>query len=122
DELKRKVNVEIRSKCHDTDDYTTRRAFWPCEILDLKEVQDEIEILTKGELLSEDNPEDREIVRRAIKWLDEEEKQMPLEEVVDNHIGFLNACIGDLGILLARSTEFRRKHPEVKFWFFVEFY
>jgi hypothetical protein len=40
--LKRKVKVEVKDRCHDTDNYTARRAFWPCEVLDLKEVQDEV--------------------------------------------------------------------------------
>jgi len=119
--LKRKVKVEVKDRCHDTDNYTARRAFWPCEVLDLKEVQDEVGVLTGGALLSRDKPEDRKIVEQAIKWLGEDERKMPIEEVVDRNIGFLNACIQGIGFFLTRSTEFHRKHPDARFWFYVEF-
>lgn len=119
--LRRKVKVEIKNNCHDTDNYVVRRAFWPCEILDLKEVQDEVKILTDNILLSGDKPEDREMVQQAIKWLDEEDKQIPIEKVIDRNIDFLNACIRGIGIFLTKSTDFRQKYPEAKFWFYVEF-
>lgn len=101
--------------------YVVRRVFWSCKILDLKKVQDEIGILTKGDLLSKDNPEDRKIVQQAIKWLHERDRQKPFERVIDENIDFLNLCIHKTRAFLARSTEFHRKHPETKFWFYVEF-
>ncbi|MEM3449561.1 MAG: hypothetical protein QXU11_05805 [Thermoproteota archaeon] len=122
DQLRLKVKVWVRNNPPwGYSDYIVRRAFWPCEILDLKEVQDEIGILTRGELLSKDNPEDREIVQQSIKWLDEKEKQMPIEKTIDEKIGFLNAYIRDIGTFLARSTEFHHKYPKKRFWFYVGF-
>ncbi|MBO3810091.1 MAG: hypothetical protein FGF50_10940 [Candidatus Brockarchaeota archaeon] len=122
DQLRRKVKVWRRSEYPwGHGNYNVLRAFWPCEILDLKEVQDELQILTGGGVLSKDKPEDREIVRRAIKWLDEEEKQMPIEEVINDKIDLLNTYLHDLGAFLVRFAEFQRKHPDVKFWFYVEF-
>jgi hypothetical protein len=72
-------------------------------------------------LLSRDRPEDRKMVEQAIKWLGEDKRKMPIGEVVDRNMEFLNACIQGIGVFLTRSTEFHRKHPDARFWFYVEF-
>lgn len=109
DQLGRKVKILVRKRCHDVgEDTGPARVFWPCEILDLKEVQDEVKVLTGGDLLDKDNPKDREIVKQAIE-----------ETGVDEWINIFNTCIRKLGIMLAKATEIHRKHPEERFWFFT---
>jgi len=106
EELRKKVKIRIRKRCQKTEknmDYS--RVFWPCEILDLKEVQDEVKMLN-GFLLSKENPDDVEMMRRIAGH--------PFDE---STIRWLNMCVGDLKAMLTRATEFHRKHPDVKFWF-----
>ncbi|MEM2087933.1 MAG: hypothetical protein QXF52_04580 [Thermoproteota archaeon] len=120
EELKQKVKVWIRAGCAwDRDNYIVTRVFWPCEILDLKEVQDEVKMLTSGFSLSKENPEDVEMVQQSMRrfW---KEKKMPTEELISN-IESLDACIKKLGTLLTMATEIHHKYPEKKFWFYVEF-
>ncbi|MEM2089459.1 MAG: hypothetical protein QXF52_12490, partial [Thermoproteota archaeon] len=93
------------------------RVFWPCEILDLKEVQDEIKMLTSGPLLTMDNPEDRELVEQATKT----SNGKPLEKVIDRNIDLLNTNARLEGAFLTKATEFHRKYPKMRFWFYVEF-
>ena len=119
--LRQKVKVWVRTKCHEVDNYIAKRAFWPSEVLDVKEVQDEIKILVSGDLLSKESKEDRRIVELAIKWLPDEEKRKPIEVIVDRWIGLLNNRIRRLGLLLGRATEIHRRYPDTRFWFYVEF-
>ncbi len=76
EQLKRKVKAWVRSgDPWAPTNYVVPRVFWSCEMLDLKEVQDEIKVLASGPLLSVENPEDRRLVeqasRRARNWLTE---------------------------------------------------
>ncbi len=93
--------------------YVARRVFWSCKILDLKEVRDEVEVLTSGPLLSREDPEDRKLVERATK--------RPSEQAIDENIGILNMETRHTGAFLTRAMEFHHKYPDMKFWFFVEF-
>jgi len=119
EELKRKVKVWIKSgDPWGHSNYIVPRVLWPCEILDLKEVQDEIKIITSGFSLSKENPEDVEIVQQSMRrfW---KEKKIPAEELISN-IESLDACIRKLGTLLTMATEIHHKYHEKKFWFYVE--
>ncbi|MEM2087934.1 MAG: hypothetical protein QXF52_04585 [Thermoproteota archaeon] len=120
DRLKRKVKIRIRTRCHKVgeeggwDEAGPSRVFWPCEILDLREVQDEIKVLASGDLLDRDNSEDRKIVQEAIKHAYAIEDRR-----VDEWISVFNTCVRELGIMLERVMEIHRKHPEERFWFFT---
>jgi len=108
EELRRKVRVWIRDGCAwYRGNYVATRVLWPCDILDLKEVQDEVKMLN-GFLLSKDNPDDVEMMRRIAG--------RPFDE---STIRWLNICVGDLRAMLTRATEFHHKHPDVKFWFYT---
>ncbi|MGB9718650.1 MAG: hypothetical protein ACPL4E_09480 [Thermoproteota archaeon] len=114
EKLRRKVKVWVRSgNPWGFSNYVVTRVFWPCEILDLKEVQDEIKVLTSGPLLSMDNPEDRRLVEQATK--------RPSKELIDRNMDELNICANSTVDFLTKSAEFHHKYPKFRFWFYVEF-
>ncbi|MEM2980119.1 MAG: hypothetical protein QW385_01910 [Thermoproteota archaeon] len=123
DQLRRKVKVWIRSEYPwGHGDYIVPRVFWPCEILDLKEVQDEIRVLASGSFISRENQEDRRIMCQAIKRI--AKMDMPAEEIdkkINDNLGIINTFMKDIGTFLTKTTEFHRKHPNMRFWFYVEF-
>jgi len=65
-----------------------KRALWPCEILDLKEVQDEINRLASQTLLSKEDPQDMEVAKRLLRWFSH--KESTLEENMNRTIETMN--------------------------------
>jgi hypothetical protein len=117
EELRKKVRVWIRDGCvWRRSDYVAMRVLWPCDILDLKEVQDEIKAIN-SRLFSKDNPADVEIVRQSMTRF---RKEIFPKELIDN-VESLDYCIRGLGGFLAKLTEFHRKYPRRRFWLIVEF-
>jgi hypothetical protein len=118
EELRRKVRVWIRDGCAwYRGNYVAMRVLWPCDVLDLREVQDEIEMINSRFSLSKDNPADVEIVRQSMMRF---RKEIPPEELI-GYTKSLHNCIRGLGDFLAKLTEFHRKYPKRKFWLIVEF-
>jgi len=93
------------------------RVLWPCDILDLKEVQDEIEMMNNGRSFSNDNPADVEIVKQSMMRF---QKEMPPKELI-GYTKSLHNCTRGLGDFLAKLTEFHHKYPKRRFWLIVEF-
>ncbi|MBO3798537.1 MAG: hypothetical protein QW491_01650 [Thermoproteota archaeon] len=124
EQLRRKVKAWIRSEYPwGHGDYIVPRVFWPCEILDLKEVQDEIKVLASGEIfLCRENQEDRRIMWQAVKRI--AKRDMPTEEIdkkINDNLGIINAFMKDVGTFLTKTTGFHHKYPKMRFWFYVEF-
>jgi hypothetical protein len=106
-ELLEKVKVKIRG------DKTFRQMsanpyglLWPVEVIGLKEVMDEVEILLKGEILSKDDPRDREIVREFIKAYGHE----PPEQVTDEDIEVVNDKLRKFGKFFKEVYEVHKKY------------
>jgi hypothetical protein len=124
EDLRRKLKVRVRERCYKGDEFEVRRAFWPCEVLDLKEVQEEIKMLD-GFSLSKDNPEDVEMVKRIYEELMMRlsppiKEEVPVDRLI-RYTEYVNMWIGELRMMLTKAAEFHRKHPDVKFWFYVFF-
>jgi len=118
EELRKKVKVWIRDGCiWYYGNYVATRVLWPCDVLDLREVQDEIEMINSRFSLSKDNPADVEIVRQSMMRF---RKEIPPKELI-GYTESLDHCIRGLGDFLAKLTEFHRKYPKRKFWLIVEF-
>ncbi|MGB9718221.1 MAG: hypothetical protein ACPL4E_07275 [Thermoproteota archaeon] len=116
-ELESKVDVKI-----DRTMMTGFRAFWPCEVLDLKEVREEAALLAKsdGILLSLKNPRDYWILRRGAEALTGGWEELPLNERIRRYMELENKYLRAWGNFFLRALELRRKYPSVKFWFTVE--
>lgn len=95
-------------------------ARWPCEVLDVKEVRDEISWLATHDLMSKGNLEDMEIAKimaSKLYW----GRELTLEEKIDDVIGDEN-CFGKrFADFLLRATEIHRKYPKSRFWFYAVF-
>ncbi|MCX8182907.1 MAG: hypothetical protein N3F08_00590 [Crenarchaeota archaeon] len=95
-------------------------ARWPCEILDLKEVQDEISWLAIHDLMSKDNPKDREIAKiiaSRLYW----GRELTFEEKIDDVIDDENHFGKRFADFFSRATEIHRKYPKSRFWFYAVF-
>jgi len=118
--LRQKINVKIKRGVGERSK-RTECAFWPEEILDLKEVRDEINRLIAQTLLSKDDPEDRKTVEKLIwHYSFEEGKRMAYDERIDKVMEVLNKKGKKLGEFFSKALEIRTKYPEAKFWFEVE--
>jgi hypothetical protein len=95
-----------------------KRALWPCEILDLKEVQDEINRLATRELLSKEDPQDTEVAKRLLRWFSHKESK--LEENMNRTIEITNWSGKKFGEFFMKALEIRRKYPNARFWFSLE--
>jgi len=95
-----------------------KRALWPCEILDLKEMQDEINRLATRELLSRENPPDVEVAKRLLRWFSH--KESTPEENINRTIEITNWCGKKFGEFFMKALEIRRKYPNARFWFSLE--
>ncbi|MEM3649060.1 MAG: hypothetical protein QW506_07870 [Thermoproteota archaeon] len=95
--------------------------FWPVEVLEIKEVKDELEMLLTKTFFSKDNPKDRMIAAEYIKrtGVSHREEQMTPEQRIDNRVSFMNAYLKELGEFLKRAYEFSKQH-NVKMWFHIE--
>jgi len=91
-----------------------KRALWPCEILDLKEMQDEVNRLATRELLSKEDPQDMEVAKRLLRWFSKE------ESTLDHAIDDTNRSGKKFGEFFMKALEIRRKYPNARFWFNLE--
>jgi hypothetical protein len=93
------------------------RALWPCEILDLKEVQDEINRLASQTLLSKEDLLDMEVAKRLFgRPLGKE----PTPEDINRIIDGTNWSGKKFGEFFMKALEIRRKYPNARFWFSLE--
>jgi len=82
-------------------------ALWPNDALNLRNVQDEVDRLANGDLLSKENPEDRKIAEKLlprIYW--NEKEKLTFEEKIDKVIGSENEWSKDFAsyfLKLARA-------------------
>jgi len=95
-----------------------KRALWPCEILDLKEMQDEVNRLATRELLSRENSQDLEVAKRLLRWFSE--KESTPEENMNRTIEITNWRGKKFGEFFMKALEIRRKYPSARFWFNFE--
>ena len=105
---------------------STTRVVWPPEVLDLEEVQEEITRLTEGgDLLSKDDPKDREVVEKHL--VDTEKAYFraraevvePLDVRVDDFIDYMNKASKAWGEYLKVIRAIHHKYPDVKFYMYV---
>ncbi|MBO3755404.1 MAG: hypothetical protein FGF53_11120 [Candidatus Brockarchaeota archaeon] len=102
--------------------YTTRVA-WPPETLDLKEVQEEIKRLTEGgDLLSKDDPEDREFTRRHLMENESDYYKEKGEALTDIRIEYVNLKSRAWGEYLKAIHDVHHKYPDIKFYLHVYYF
>ena len=103
------------------------RVIWPPEVLDLEEVQGEIRRLSEEKLLSKDDPQDREMVRRHLM---DTEKGMyrakgevvpPIEVRVDDFIEYVNSESKEWSTRLSIIRELHHRHPDVRFYLYGKY-
>lgn len=106
-ELMDKVRIKIRG------DETFREIsaspyglLWPVEVIGLKEVMEEVEILRKGNVLSKNDPKDKEIVKEFIEMCRSE----PPKQITDEDIELVNNNLGKFGILFKEIYEVHKRH------------
>lgn len=95
-----------------------KRALWPCEILDSKKMQDEINRLATQPLLSKNDPQDIEIAKRLLRWFSNRESTP--EEKISYAIEVTNQFGKEFGDFFTKTLEIHKKHPKAKFWFSLE--
>ncbi|MEM2172986.1 MAG: hypothetical protein QXS66_07040 [Thermoproteota archaeon] len=100
-----------------------RRAVWPSETLDLKEVQEEAELLAKSEeiLLKMDDKRDYWMLfRHAIAYEVHPWEKLTFKERLRKHMEMENKHFRAWGNFFLKALELHRKYPNVKFWFTIE--
>ncbi|MEM4169492.1 MAG: hypothetical protein QXZ66_03100 [Thermoproteota archaeon] len=125
-ELMSKVDVMIKKYPDNirVDPKTLRsglKIFWPVEVLEIKEVKDELEMLLTKTFFSKDNPEDRMIAEEYIKrtGVSYQEEQMTPDQRITYRIDFMNGFMKEWGEFFKRVYEIHRQH-NIKMWFHVE--
>ena len=120
DELAGKVPVRIEEHAEGG-----RGAVWPCEVLDLKEVQEEAMLLAKSDeiLIRMDDKRDYLLLFRSVMvetprthgW-----DKLPLKERIRLKMEEENRYFRAWGNFFLKALELRRKYPNVRFWFKTE--
>ena len=113
DELSRKVDVKIEEHAEGR-----LGAVWPCEVLDLKEVQEEAVLLAKSDkiLVKMDNKRDyRMLLRRAAAHTSSSWEELPFEERIRRHMEIENRYFRAWGNFFLKALELRRKSPNARF-------
>jgi len=120
-QLMKEVKVVIRCSRDSIRTEFSPRIFWPVEVLDVKEVKDDVETLTTNDLLSKNDPEDRKIGEKElledIVPSKEEEKMTP-EQRIDAEIDFRNRNLRAWGDFFKRAYEIHKQY-NAEFWFHV---
>jgi len=117
-ELASKVDVRIEEHAEGG-----RGAVWPCEVLDLKEVQDEATLLAKSDkiLVRIENKSDyKMLLKRAAAHTGDWWKKIPFEERIRKHMELENNYFRAWGNFFLKALELHRKYPNVRFWFKTE--
>jgi hypothetical protein len=117
-ELASKVPVKIEEHAEGG-----RGAVWPCEVLDLKEVQEEAMLLAKSDeiLIRMDDKKDywmlfkRAIVHDSGSW-----KELSFKERIRKHMDVENKYLRAWGNFFLKALELHREYPNVRFWFKTE--
>jgi hypothetical protein len=130
--LRRFEKLRPREKLRPPEEYWCEldgtRVIWPPEVLDLEEVQGEITRLSEGKLLSKDDPQDREMVRRHLM---DTEKGMyrakgevvpPIEVRVDDFIEYVNSESRAWSVCLSIIRELHHRHPDVKLYLYGRYF
>lgn len=109
-ELMKKVNASIKK----IEGFDISYFFcWPVEVVGLKEVSDEVDVLLKGNLFSNDNLKDRKIFEKAIGDMgfsrDELEKK-PLNQLIDEAIEYKNARMKRWGKFFKGAYEIQKEY------------
>jgi len=121
--LMNKVKVIIR-KCPDNirvDPKTNGpglKIFWPIEVLEVKEVDDELKMLLTKVFFSKDNLEDRMIAEEDIRrfGIPCQEKQMTSDQRIDHHIDSMNSFMKAWGEFFKKAYDIHKQY-NVKMWF-----
>ncbi|MBO3754690.1 MAG: hypothetical protein FGF53_07445 [Candidatus Brockarchaeota archaeon] len=89
--------------------------------MEVKEVEEELEMLLTKTFFSNDNPEDRAIAEEYIRrtGVGYREEQMTQEQRIDHRIPLMNAYLREWGEFFKRAYEIYKRH-NVKMWFHVE--
>ncbi|MBO3810162.1 MAG: hypothetical protein FGF50_11300 [Candidatus Brockarchaeota archaeon] len=102
------------------------RVATPPEVLESEEVQDEIKRLIEGsDLLSKDDPKDREVVRKHVVDTEpryfraKDEATKPLDIRIDNLIGYVNCKSRAWGEYFKAIHNIHHKYPDIKFYLYV---
>lgn len=119
EELASKVDVKIEAS-----PLGGRRGLWPCETLDLKEVQDEALILAKSDkiLLRMDDKRDywmlfeSTIANKVHPWWE----TLPFKERVRKTMEQNNRYFRAWGNFFLKALELHKKYPNVRYWFTIE--
>jgi hypothetical protein len=113
DSLRHKVDIRIKKE------ERWESALWPSEILDLKEVQDEVNWLTTRDLLLKKDLEDRRLAEKILpgSWISDE--KLSLDEKIDKVIEIENKWGKELGDFFSKAFELHTRYPDAKFWFHV---
>jgi len=74
-------------------------------------------VVNHGFSLSKDNPGDVEEVKRIVEGMKERYGELLSEPI--SYFEDVDKLIGDLRTMITKAAEFHRKHPDVKFWFYV---
>ncbi len=99
-------------------------ARWPYEVLDLKEVQNEICWLREHDLMSKSDPNDREIgkaIALQSGWNREFFKDWTLDMKIDYEIDGVNSIGKKFVDCFSKATEIHKKYPKSRFWFYTVF-
>lgn len=122
--LRQKVSVKIvtREFYRKGEFHKEESVKWPAEVLDLKEVQDEINRLATSSLLSKDNPEDRKMAEEfglrtdLFEWFGRKGKET-LDEKIDATIEYENEKGKKIADFFLNVLEIHRKYPDARLWF-----
>lgn len=86
---------------------------WPVEVVGLKEVMNEVEILLKGNMLSKNDPKDKEIIKEFI----EKCRSEPPKQITDEDIELVNNNLRKFGILFKEIYEVHKRHNAPMFFY-----
>jgi hypothetical protein len=116
EELRQKVNVRI-VRSWSRADY----ALWPNDVLSLRKVQDEVNWLAKGDLLSREDSEDRKIAEKLLPHINWYEKEkLTLEEKINKVIESENEWSKDFANYFLKLIDISKRYPSAKFWLYIE--
>jgi hypothetical protein len=96
-------------------------ALWPNDVLNLRKIQDEVDRLANGDLLSKENPEDRRIAEKLLPYTHWYEKEkLTFEEKIDKVIESENKWSKDFASYFLKLIDISKRYPSAKFWLYVE--
>lgn len=117
--LKQKADVKVIR--HYVGKEYWEQALWPPEVLEIKEVRDEIARLADRDFLSKDDPEDVKLVRNYILRENVMRfEDLTLEQKVNIWIDEVNDACRKWSRYFLKALDIHRRYPDVKFWFYVQ--